>query len=270
MTPIRFVLPLAVALLLGACAPMPQRAGIPTHWHASPNFDTRRADFIIIHHSGSGSTGRALRTLTDAQREVSAHYLIGRDGTIFQLVDERARAWHAGESRWGMLTDLNSASIGIELDNDGEEPFPEIQIDALLRLLADIQSRHGMPPQNVLGHADVAPRRKTDPSHRFPWKTLADKGFGLWCDVPWPVPPESSDAAVALQALGYDVSDPVAAQRAFRRHFAPDADAPEFTERERGLLRCLLARKNGFGASTPGTERPTDGKEPRPRRDNTK
>ena len=164
---------IALLLVLAACAPVPQRAGIPTEWLPSPNFNERKPNFVIIHHTSDATVDEALRSLTNPLREVSAHYLIGRDGRIIQLVDERARAWHAGESKWGADTDLNSASLGIELDNNGHEPFPDAQISALLRLLADIEARYHIPAANFLGHADIAPGRKVDPSRYFPWKTLA-------------------------------------------------------------------------------------------------
>jgi N-acetylmuramoyl-L-alanine amidase len=234
----------ALSLLLAACAPAPQRAGIPTSWQGSPNFDARNPNFVVIHHTSNDTVGQALRTLSDPARNVSAHYLIGRDGTIIQLVDERARAWHAGASRWGADTDINSASLGIELDNNGREPFSDAQISALLRLLADIGERYHIPAANFLGHADVAPRRKTDPSRYFPWKTLADHGFGLWCDPPFPQLPAAFDAAAAMRALGYDTGNPEAAIRAFNLHFLPDEPSSELTERSRGLLYCLYQKTN--------------------------
>lgn len=244
MTSIRTPL-LALVLLLAACAPVPQRAGIPTTWQGSPNFDQRKPNFVVIHHTSDDTVDQALRTLADPARKVSAHYLIGRDGLIMQLVDERARAWHAGESKWGADTDLNSASLGIELDNNGREAFSEAQISALLRLLADLRERYHIPAANFLGHADVAPRRKTDPSRYFPWKTLADHGFGLWCDAPFPEPPPAFDAAAALRALGYDMGNPEAAIRAFKLHFLPDETSFALNERSRGLLYCLYQKVAG-------------------------
>jgi N-acetylmuramoyl-L-alanine amidase len=241
MTLIRTFL-LALLALLTACAPIPQRAGIPTKWQASPNFNERKPNFVILHHTSDDNVDQALRTLADSARRVSAHYLIGRDGTIIQLVDERARAWHAGESKWGSDTDINSTSLGIELDNNGHEPFADAQISALLRLLADIRERYHIPAANFLGHADVAPKRKTDPSRYFPWKTLADHGFGLWCDAPFPEPPAPVDAAVELRALGYDTGDAAAAIRAFKLHFLPDELSPELTDRSRALLYCLYQK----------------------------
>jgi N-acetylmuramoyl-L-alanine amidase len=243
MTSIRTYL-LALLLALAACAPVPQRAGIPTEWQPSPNFNERRPNFVILHHTSDDTVEEALRSLANPLRKVSAHYLIGRDGRILQLVDERARAWHAGESKWGNDSDINSASLGIELDNNGREPFADTQIAALLRLLADIKQRYHIPAANFVGHADVAPRRKTDPSRHFPWKTLADSGFGLWCDSPFAQPPEL-EAALQLRALGYDTEDPAAALRAFKLHFLPDEISTGLDENGRALLYCLYRRAAG-------------------------
>lgn len=239
------ILLLSLLLALAACAPVPQRAGIPTEWQASPNFGERKPNFIILHHTSDDALDQALLTLTDPLRSVSAHYLVGRDGRIVQLVDERARAWHAGESKWGANTDLNSASLGIELDNNGREPFPDAQITALLRLLADIKERYRIPAANVLGHADVAPGRKVDPSGYFPWRTLAAQGYGLWCDPPYPEPPPAFDAALELRALGYDTEDVAAAVRAFKLHFLPGDAAPGLDQAGRALLYCLRQKSAG-------------------------
>ena len=218
---------------------MPEIRQNDSVWVPSPNFDERRPNFVIIHGTSNDTVERALHTLTDPERKVSAHYLIGRGGEIIQLVDERQRAWHAGASRWGMLTDLNSASIGIELDNTGEEPFPDIQIQSLLGLLRDLRERHRIPAANVIGHGDIAPRRKIDPSHYFPWKRLATAGFGLWCDNPLPAP-EHFDATLGLRAFGYDLSDVPMAVQAFRRHFAAAEGSSELTAADRAMLYCLL------------------------------
>ncbi len=232
---------LAVVLALAGCAgPSPQRAGIATDWVASPNRDARRANLVVIHYTSDDTAQRSLVTLTSRSTEVSAHYLVVRDGRIVQLVDERERAWHAGISRWGNHTDINSSSLGIELDNNGRDPFDARQIDALLRLLADIKRRHQIPTANFVGHADVAPRRKPDPGRLFPWKLLAANGFGLWCSPPYADPPAGFDALLGLQAFGYDVGNADAAIRAFKTHFAPDDPSPLLTERDRGQIACLV------------------------------
>ncbi|MDO8789584.1 MAG: N-acetylmuramoyl-L-alanine amidase [Sulfuritalea sp.] len=236
---------LAILLLaaLAACAPLPTGQGAGALWQPSPSFDQRRPNFVILHQTTNDNAATALATLTDPQRKVSAHYLIGRDGAVMQLVDEAERAWHAGESWWGGSTDLNSASIGIELDNSGDEVFAEAQIVALLALLDELRTRYRIPAANVLAHGDIAPTRKVDPSRLFPWQRLATHGFGLWCEAPPPVAPAGFDAMLGLQALGYDIAVPAAARQAFRRHFtASDVDA-EFAPGELGLLYCLLQKK---------------------------
>jgi N-acetylmuramoyl-L-alanine amidase len=236
---------LAVLLpaLLAACAPLPSGQGRGALWQPSPSFDQRRPNFVILHQTTNADAATALATLTDPRRKVSAHYLIGRDGAVMQLVDEAARAWHAGASWWGGNTDLNSASIGIELDNTGEEAFAEPQIAALLALLDELRTRYNIPPANYLAHGDVAPTRKVDPSRLFPWQRLAAQGFGLWCSAPPPAAPAGFDALLGLQALGYDIASPAAARGAFRRHFlAVELDA-DLAPGEQALLHCLLQAK---------------------------
>jgi len=229
-----------LCLALSACATSPPRVGsADAQWQPSPNHGPRKANYIILHHTSSDTLERALTTLTNPLTEVSSHYLIDRNGRVFQLVDENQRAWHAGESYWGGHTDMNSASIGIELVNNGKEPFAPAQIKALLALLSDIRSRHKIPRANFLGHADVAPGRKTDPSALFPWRQLAQSGFGLWCDPPYETPPENFDNMLGLAAIGYDVRDPIRAISAFKLHFAPNGEA-DMTEADRGMLYCLV------------------------------
>ena len=243
---------LLLVLMLAACAPAPQRAGIPTTWQGSPNFSDRKPNFVVIHHTSDDTADQALRTFANPLRSVSAHYLVARDGSIYQLVDERARAWHAGESKWGAHSDINSASLGIELDNNGREPFAEAQIAALLRLLADIGERYRIPAANYLGHADVAPRRKADPSRFFPWKTLAESGFGLWCDPPFPEPTPAFDAVAALRALGYDAANVDAAILAFKLHYLPQESPTELGDHGRALLNCLYDKAGRVGQQPRG------------------
>ena len=244
-----------VPLTLVACAPMqrtgaspPQATSLPVEERASPNFDVRRPNFVIIHHTSNTTAEQALSVLTNRERKVSAHYLIGREGKLFRLVDEAVRAWHAGESYWGGQHDLNSASIGIELDNDGQERFSDAQIDTLLALLTDLKSRYNIPVENFLGHADIAPGRKTDPSRFFPWRRLSEQGFGLWCDPPYPAMPLGLDTEVLLQALGYSVWNIDAAISAFKLHFAPADPTPEMSADDRALLNCLVLKKRALAA----------------------
>lgn len=236
-------LALLLPALLAACAPLPAGQARGALWQPSPNFDQRRPNFVILHQTSNDSAARALATLTDPARRVSAHYLIARDGTLMQLVDEAARAWHAGDSWWGGTTDFNSASLGIELDNSGDEAFAEAQIVALLALLDELRTRHRIPAANVLAHGDIAPARKVDPSRWFPWQRLAQHGFGLWCDAPPPAAPPGFDALLGLQALGYNIAAPAAARAAFRRHFASRDGEAELAPDEQALLHCLLRKK---------------------------
>jgi N-acetylmuramoyl-L-alanine amidase len=191
------------------------------HWVPSPNHNARAAILVVLHATEQDSVQQSLQTLRTGNSggPGSAHYLIGRDGRIYQLVDEDLRAWHAGPGRWGTITDVNSASIGIELDNNGTDPFPEVQIDSLLRLLADICTRLDIPRSQVIGHADMAPTRKRDPGALFPWARLASEGFGQWPGSEAGPPPPGFDAMQALRVLGYSLDDPEAAIRAFRLHY---------------------------------------------------
>ena len=229
--------------VLAACAPLPAARAPAALWQASPNFDQRRPNFVILHQTTNASAATALATLTDPQSRVSAHYLVGRDGAVMQLVDEASRAWHAGESWWGGNTDLNSASIGIELDNTGDEAFAEAQLVALLALLDELRTRYRIPPANFLAHGDIAPARKVDPGRLFPWQRLAGQGFGLWCETLPPAAPSGFDPMLGLQALGYDIAAPAAARQAFRRHFTAGDDNADLAPGEQALLHCLLQKK---------------------------
>lgn len=232
-----------LVLFVAGCAPLPQYTSVYVEQRPSPNFSERRPNMVILHHTGNSDAQRALSTLADPAGEVSAHFLIARDGKIYYLVDELKRAWHAGASYWGGNRDLNSASIGIELDNNGEEPFAEPQIETLLVLLADLKERYKLPSANFLGHGDVAPGRKTDPSRWFPWQRLAGHGFGLWCEPPYHAVPDGLDDTALLQAFGYDAWRLDAAVAAFKRRFAPDDPLPEMTEHDRAVLYCLILKK---------------------------
>lgn len=231
-------------LLVVGCSSFPQSgSGDRAIFVPSPNHDARRPNFVILHDTTSDNVKHSLKTLTDPAREVSAHYLIGRDGSLYQLVDEHRRAWHAGISYWGGNADLNSASIGIELDNTGVEPYSELQIARLIDLLKELKERYRIPAPNFLGHGDVAPRRKVDPGRQFPWEHLANEGFGLWCRQPASTIQELPDPLLALQSIGYDVSEPTAAMAAFRRHFLGVDAEGEASTQERHLMQCLILEK---------------------------
>ncbi len=194
----------------------------------SPNFNARLlpVSMIVLHYTGMPTAAAALDRLADPAAEVSAHYVVAEDGVVVRMVDEANRAWHAGKSWWRGITDVNSASVGIEIVNPGHEfgyrPFPEPQMAAVEALVGDIARRYAVAPGNVVGHSDIAPARKDDPGELFDWPRLARAG--LADRVPAPrTDPEWSDAGfiAALGRYGYDVTDPAATTVAFQRHFRP-------------------------------------------------
>ncbi len=184
----------------------------------SPNFSDRQAvdgvigvRHLVLHYTGMVSVAAALERLSDPAAQVSAHYLLDEDGTVTRLVAEDKRAWHAGKSFWRGVRDINSTSVGIEIVNPGHDhgyrAFPEAQIAALIDLAGGVIGRHGITPDNVLAHSDIAPGRKTDPGELFPWRRLADAGIGLWPEPTRPLPgvPDLSAAFRRLSEIGYPV-----------------------------------------------------------------
>jgi len=188
-------------------------------WIASINFGIRKPNFVVIHHTAQDSLGQTIRTFHSAKAGVSSHYVVGRDGKVVQMVNDLYRAHHAGLGKWGNDTDLNSSSIGIELDNNGTtDPWTDAQINALAQLLTYLKNTYKIPQANFIGHMDLAPTRKNDPS-RFPWKKLADQGFGFWYDDYLETPPADFNPKMALRIIGYDVSNLDAAIKAFKIHY---------------------------------------------------
>jgi N-acetylmuramoyl-L-alanine amidase len=196
----------------------------------SPNFEPRRdgmsPSLVILHGTWTKDSDQSLAFLTDPDPNrpggrVSAHYFIDTDGCVYRIVEESMRAWHAGASQWRGIADVNSASIGIELQNDGQAAYTMAQIEALIPLLRDITTRHGISPENILAHSDVAPARKDDPGPHFPWRELAEAGIGVWPND------DNADAIGDLRAglleWGYDPGLPtdILAQ-AFDLHFVPE------------------------------------------------
>lgn len=210
----------------------------------SPNIESRQdgktVRILLLHYTGMDDAERACAWLCNPDSKVSCHYLIDAQGRITQMVDEDLRAWHAGRAMWKGEHDINSCSIGIEIHNPGHDngyiDFPPAQMAAVTALGLDIVARHKIAPEHVLGHSDVAPRRKIDPGERFDWKRLHEQGLGHW------VPPhpigggqffqlgDSGDAVEALQAMlalyGYGIeitgefdADTQIVVSAFQRHF---------------------------------------------------
>jgi len=197
----------------------PLQNGINTEWIGTVNFNLRKPNFIIIHHTAQDSLKQTLKTFTLAETQVSAHYVISDDGRVVHMLNDYLRAWHGGNSSWGKNTDINSASIGIELDNNGTEPFSEVQINSLLALLTKLKKDYNIPAQNILGHSDIAPTRKQDPSALFPWKKLAGMGFGIWPDELPETAPANFNIEQALRIIGYDTRNLPAAISAFKLHY---------------------------------------------------
>ncbi len=205
--------------------PLRDSAGLnyATNFVGTTNMSMRRPNYVIIHHTAQNSCEQTLKTFTTPSTQVSAHYVICKDGTVFHMVNDLLRAHQAGVSRWGNSTDLNSSSIGIELDNNGFEPFDERQINSLLILLDRLKKAYFIPTANFIGHGDIAPTRKNDPNWRFPWKLLSEKGFGLWWnDTTHVQVPENFDYLTAIRIVGFDIKDSTDAIVAFKRHFLQD------------------------------------------------
>ena len=243
----------ALTVLLAACAHSGPRNPLAT-WVPSKNFDERRPVLIVLHYTEQDSVEQSLDTLRSRNSggRVSSHYLLGKDGKIYQLVSDAKRAWHAGAGSWGAITDVNNASIGIEIDNDGKSPFPDAQIDSLIVLLRDLTTRLRIPPTQIIGHSDLAPTRKIDPGPLFPWKRLHDAGFGLWPADPTQDPPAGFDPWLALQAIGYSTDNRADTVRAFHHRFR----GMEGTELDAQDLRILHALTRTADTTPPAPASP--------------
>ncbi|KAA5805301.1 N-acetylmuramoyl-L-alanine amidase [Alkalicaulis satelles] len=221
----------------------------PSVIHApSPNFNDRPApvSILVLHYTGMETGAAALERLRDPQAKVSSHYLVEEDGRVFALVSEDKRAWHAGAGAWRGCRDVNSASIGIEIVNGGHDfdlpDFADAQIKAVTALCRDILARHAIAARDVIGHSDMAPARKADPGEKFPWRTLAEAGIGLWPEAP--VAGLSADAApAALAAIGYPAADNALADvvTAFQRRFRPARVDGRLDDETLGLIAAVQA-----------------------------
>jgi N-acetylmuramoyl-L-alanine amidase len=217
----------------------------------SPNFDERTSavSMIVLHYTGMLDAASAIQRLCDPEAKVSSHYIVTEDGQVVRLVDEGARAWHAGRSHWRGITDVNSASVGIEIVNPGHEfgyrPFPDQQIDALIPLVHDIKERYGITRGNIVGHSDIAPARKQDPGELFPWARLAKLRLALPRPTKNLMDPGWSDAGflLALERFGYEVTDMLAATVAFQRRFRPELIDGTIDAECRAILLALLLPK---------------------------
>lgn len=222
----------------------------------SPNHDARPAgagvDTLVIHYTDMTSAAAALDRLCDPAARVSAHYLIDRGGGVYRLVAEDRRAWHAGESFWRGRAGLNANTIGIELDNPGHGhgyvPFPDVQMAALIGLCRDIVTRHDIAGRNVVGHSDIAPRRKADPGELFDWPGLAAAGIGLWPEKSRPEAPDAAVAGNRLAAIGYETVDMAATLTAFQRRYRSRRIDGVLDAETMGLTAAVLTRCQAGGA----------------------
>ena len=190
----------------------------------SPNFNDRKlpVSLIILHYTGMEDGPSALARMRDRDAQVSAHYMVEEDGRVFQLVDEEKRAWHAGVSFWKGESDINSASIGVEIVNGGHDfglpAFPDAQIEAVMELVGGIMQRHQIAPENIIGHSDIAPARKQDPGERFPWTRLESAGLAQRLPEVQP----KGDPEALLAVIGYDLTAGLASVvKAFQRRWRP-------------------------------------------------
>ncbi|WP_269844478.1 N-acetylmuramoyl-L-alanine amidase [Acidimangrovimonas sediminis] len=218
--------------------------------YPSPNHGPRKdgllPSLVVLHFTDMPSAAEARARLCDPEAAVSAHWLIAEDGTTEQLVDEARRAWHAGAGEWRGQSDINSRSIGIELANPGNRPYPEPQMAALEGLLRAIMSRWDIPPEGVIAHSDMAPGRKVDPGARFDWRRLALQGLSVWPEVGTGA--EQGDPAAFLshaRAFGYPEAAPAKILHSFRLRFRPWGQG-EVGAEDAGLAEGLARR---YGSS---------------------
>jgi N-acetylmuramoyl-L-alanine amidase len=217
-------------------------AMMASQWVGTTNFGMRKPNFVIIHHTAQNACDTTLKTFTLPRTQVSAHYVICKDGTIHHMLNDYLRAWHAGNSKWGNVTDVNSISIGIEIDNNGFEPFTDAQINSLLQVLKKLKAANNIPTSNFIGHADIAPKRKVDPNKYFPWQLLAQNGFGNWYDTANVKLPADFNTLQSLRIIGYDTRDSIAAIKAFKLHFVQQDSMATINDDDKKII-YELSRK---------------------------
>lgn len=200
------------------------------------NFGIRKPNYVIIHHTAQDSLAQTIKTFTLTRTQTSAHYVVSRDGKVVQMANDYLRANHAGAGKWGSVTDMNSCSIGIEMDNNGTtDPWTNAQINSLCNLLGALKKRYNIPTANFIGHADYAPGRKNDPKN-FPWKILAKRGFGYWYDDVLKMPPADFNTTDALRLIGYNVKNLPNAINAFKIHWVQVDTSNTLTEIDKLIL----------------------------------
>ncbi len=211
-------------------------------WIGTTNFSMRRPNFVIIHHTAQNSCEETYRTFTLPRTAVSSHYVICRDGTVQHTLNDLLRAHHAGVGKWGNITDMNSQSIGIEIDNNGSEPFSGEQMNSLLDLLGRLKRAFHIPQANFIGHLDWAPGRKVDPSRYFSWQALAEKGFGFWYDTTNTQVPNDFNPLQALRIIGYNISKPETAIQSYKIHFVPQDTTRTINDADKKIIFDLVKK----------------------------
>lgn len=264
----KYITAIACIVLLIACAANPYRAANKSYkkqvrqyantirqfpvsdsfatapgWIGTTNFNLRKPNFVIIHHTAQNSCDQTLNTFTTVKTQVSAHYVICKDGTIHHMLNDYLRAWHGGVGKWGNNTDINSSSIGIELDNNGFEAFTEPQVNSLLLVLEKLKKAFNIPAANFIGHEDIAPGRKVDPSVFFPWKQLSEHGYGNWYDDTTGMNvPADFNSLQALRVIGYDTRDSIAAIKTFKRHWMQQDSSATINADEQKVLYNVMKK----------------------------
>jgi len=211
-------------------------------WIGTTNFSMRRPNFVVIHHTAQNSCDETYKTFTLPRTAVSAHYVICRDGAVQHMLNDLLRAHHAGVGKWGNISDMNSNSIGIEIDNNGNEPFTEAQMNSLVELLGRLKRAYNIPQANFIGHLDWAPGRKVDPSHYFSWQTLAENGFGFWYDTTTVEVPVDFNALQALRIIGYNINKPETAIQSYKIHFVPQDTTRIINDTDKKILFDLVKK----------------------------
>lgn len=220
--------------------PLPTYDSLPTEFVGTTNFSMRKPSLVILHHTAQNSCDQTLRTFTLTRTAVSSHYVVCREGKVFHMLNDLLRGHHAGVSSWGGTTDLNSSSIGIEIDNNGSEPFSEAQISSLINLLRGIKNSYRIQAKHFIGHADIAPCRKVDPSRLFPWERLAKEGYGIWYDTTNVTVPEHFDAISGLRIIGYNTTKPECAIQSYKIHFVPQDTTKILSAADRKIIYNLV------------------------------
>ena len=215
----------------------------PAAWPVGTvNFNLRKPNFVIIHHTAQNSCDQTLKTFTNKATQVSSHYVICKDGTVHHMLNDLLRGHHAGVSKWGNATDLNSSSIGIEIDNNGFEIFTDEQINSLLSVLARLKKAYNIPVANFIGHSDIAPGRKVDPNRNFPWQKLSEQGFGYWYDTTGVQVDSAFNAMQALRIIGYDIKKDTNAIQSFKLHFVQNDSTKLITDTDKKILSDLVKK----------------------------